>query len=166
VAIGGLGCLEDLEHVLGIVVELLEDLVDGSRIDPLEMVVGRIRDGPAGTAQGRLVAPLAVGLGRAPMDVVAALRVDAAHVDALDWAGLGTLEAGLALERPPLVIEQLEAAAELVRDVGLHLGVFDRRLRLEEAAQGERHALDDAEARGRDHEWCLMACSRRGSPPR
>ena len=52
------------------------------------------------------------------MDVVAAARVDAAHVDALDRAGLRALEAGLALDRAPLVVEELEPAAELVRDRG------------------------------------------------
>ena len=114
VAVGRLGRLEDLEHLLGVVVELLEDLVDGGRVDPLEVVVGVVGDRPAGAPQRRLVAPLAVRLGRAPVDVVAALRVDPAHVDALDRAGLGALEAGLALERAPLVVEQLEAAAELV----------------------------------------------------
>ena len=51
------------------------------------------------------------------MDVVATAGVHAAHVDALDRAGLGALEAGLALERAPLVVEQLQAAAELGRDV-------------------------------------------------
>ena len=89
------------------------------------------------------------------MDVVAALRVDAAHVDALDRAGLGALEAGLALERAVLVVEELQAAAELDRDVRRHLGVLDRDRRLEEAAQGEGHALDEAEAGDEAHRPAL-----------
>jgi hypothetical protein len=100
------------------------------------------------------------------MDVEAALRVDPAHVDALDRAGLGTLEARLALQRAVLVVEELEAAAELVRDVRLDLGVLDRRLRLEEAAQGQRHAADDAEARDADHRKDLIADARWRSLPR
>ena len=80
------------------------------------------------------------------MDVVAAARVDAAHVDALDRARLGALEAGLAFERAPLVVQQLQASAELRRDLVPLLGVLDRHLRLEEAAQGQRHALHDAES--------------------
>jgi hypothetical protein len=42
----------------------------------------------------------------------------AAHVDAFDRAGLGALEAGLALESAELVVEQLQPAAEADRDVG------------------------------------------------
>ncbi|OGO56588.1 MAG: hypothetical protein A2V84_12860 [Chloroflexi bacterium RBG_16_70_13] len=85
------------------------------------------------------------------MDVEAALRVEAAHVDALDRAGLGALEAGLALERAVLIVEELEAAPELGRDVGLLLRVADRRLRLEEAAQGQGHAPGDPEAGDEAH---------------
>ena len=86
------------------------------------------------------------------MDVIAAARVDAAHVDAFDRAGLRALEAGLALDRAPLVVEELEAAAELVRDRGALFRVLDGDLGLEEAAQGERHPLGDAEARHEAHQ--------------
>ena len=72
----------------------------------------------AGPAERGLLAALAVRLGRAPVDVEAALGVHAAHVDALDGAGLGALEARLALERAVLVVQELQAAAELGRDVG------------------------------------------------
>jgi hypothetical protein len=90
---------------------------------------------------------------------VAALRVDAAHVDALDRAGLGALEAGLALERAVLVVEQLQAAAVLDRDVGVHLRVPDRHGRLEEAPEREGHALEEAEAGDHAHRPALT-----GSP--
>ena len=96
----------------------LEDLVDGARVDGLEVRERGVRHRPAGPADRGLLAALAVRLGRAPVDVEAALGVDAAHVDALDRARLRALEAGLALERAVLVVQQLEAAAELGRDVG------------------------------------------------
>ena len=138
VAVGRLGRLEDREHLAPGRGRTRRGSASTSReVDRRERPVGRVRDRPAGAAQRRFLAPLAVGLGRAPVDVVAAARVDAAHVDALDRAGLGALEAGLALERAPLVVEELEPAAELVRDVEPHLGVHDRDLRLEEAAQGQ-----------------------------
>ena len=76
-------------------------------------------NGAAGPAERGLLAPLAVRLGRPPVDVEAALGVHAAHVDALDRARLGALEAGLALERAVLVVQELQAAAELGRDVGV-----------------------------------------------
>ena len=101
----------------GIVIVVLEDPVDLAEIDRLERPEGRVRDRPAGATQRGFLAPLAVRLGRAPVDVVAAARIDAAHVDAFDRAGLGALEARLALERAPLVVEQLQPAAELRRDV-------------------------------------------------
>ena len=130
----------------------LEDAIEGGQVDRGERPVGRVGHGPARAAQGRLLAPLPVRLGRAPMDVVAAARVDAAHVDALDRAGLGALEAGLALERAPLVVEQLQPAAELVRRVAPVLRILDRDLGLEEAAEGQRHALRDAETRDEAHQ--------------
>ena len=91
------------------------------------------------------------------MDVVAAAGIHAAHVDALDRAGLGALEAGLALERAPLVVQQLQAAPELGRDVEPHLRVHDRDLGLEEAAQGQGHALHDAEAGDEAHRPILSS---------
>ena len=115
VAVRRLGRFEDRQHVGGIVVELLEDGVDLREVDRRERDVRRVGDGPAGAPQRRFLAALAVGLGRAPVDVIAAARVHPAHVDALDRAGLGALEAGLALERAPLVVEELQPAAELVR---------------------------------------------------
>ena len=123
VAVGGLGRLEDLEHPGGVVIVVLEDLVEGTHVEALEVRVRRVGYGPSRAPEGRFLAPLAIRLGRAPMDVEAALGVEAAHVDALDGAGLGALEAGLALERPVLVVEELEAAPELGRDVGSLLGV-------------------------------------------
>ena len=152
VAVRRLGRLEDPEHVLGIVVELLEDRVERGEVDRREPTVRGIRHGPPGAAERGFLASFAVGLGGAPMDVEAAPGVDPAHVDALDRAGLGALEAGLALERAPLVVEQLETAAELGRRLDPHLGVHDRDLRLEEAAERERHALRDAEARHEAHQ--------------
>ena len=145
-------------------VVVLEDLVDGGQVDRRERAVRRVRDGPAGPAQGRFLAPLAVGLGRAPVDVVAALRVDAAHVDALDRAGLGALEARLALERAPLVVEQLQAAAELVRDVGRTSGYMTVTFGSKNRRRVRRHALDDAEAREEAHRG-PHAARRRRSPP-
>ena len=65
--------------------------------------------------------------------------------------GLRALEARLALERAPLVVQQLEPAAELVRDVEAHLRVLDRHLGLEEATKGQGHALDDAKAGDERH---------------
>src|SRR6185295_13928838 len=97
------------------------------------------------------LASLVVRLRSAPVDVEPATRVDTAHVDALDRARLGALEAGLALERAPLVVQQLQASAELRRDHVPLLRVLDRHLRLEEAAQGQRHALHDAESRYEAH---------------
>ncbi len=95
---------------------------------------------------GALLAPLGVLLGRAPVDVVAVARVHAAHVDALDGAGGGALEAGLALEGAGLVVEQDEPAAVPRRDVVDDLGILHRDLG--SAAPGGRrtHALDDAQA--------------------
>src|SRR6185369_4011147 len=98
------------------------------------------------------LASLAVCLRGSPVDVEAAAGVDPAHVDALDGAGLGALEAGLALERAPLVVQQLEPATELWRRVAAILRVLDRHLRLEETAQGQRHPLGDTEARDQAHE--------------
>ena len=132
-------------------VELLEDPVDLSEVDLREGPEGRVRHRPPGPTHGRFLAALAVRLGRAPVDVVPTARVDAAHVDALDRACLGALEARLALERAPLVVQQLEAAAELVRDVETNLGIHDGDLRLEESPKGERHALDQAETRDKAH---------------
>ena len=115
-------------------------------MDRVEVGVGLVRDRPAGPPQRRLLAPLAVRLGRAPVDVVAALRVDAAHVDALDRAGLGALEARLALQRAVLVVEELEPAAELGgtsrRTSGYLIVAFGSKNR----RSVRRHALDDAEA--------------------
>jgi hypothetical protein len=85
------------------------------------------------------------------VDVEAAFRVDPAHVDALDRAGLRALEAGLALQRAVLVVEELQTAAEPGRIVGADLRVADRRLRLEEPPKRERHALHDAEAGDERH---------------
>ena len=56
------------------------------------------------------------------------------------------------LSVPVLVVEQLEAAPELVRDVEPHLGVHDGDLRLEEPAQRQGHALRDAEAGDEGHQ--------------
>src|SRR6185436_13790316 len=72
-------------------------------------------------------------------------------VDAFDRAGLGALEAGLALERAVLVVQQLEAAAELGRDVGRLLGPANGRLGREEALEGEPHAAHEAHARDGAH---------------
>ena len=105
----------------------------------------------AGAAQRGLLAPFAVRLRGAPVDVVAAAGVHAAHVDALDRAGLGALEARLALERAVLVIEELEAAAELVRRIEPHLRVPDGDLGLEELAQGQAHPAHDPEAGDQAH---------------
>ena len=80
------------------------------------------------------------------MNVEPPPRVKPAHVDALDGAGLGALEARLALDVAELVVEQLEPAAEADGDVGGGLGVLDGRLGREEPAHGQRHALRDAEA--------------------
>ena len=85
------------------------------------------------------------------MDVVPAAGVDAAHVDAFDRAGLGALETGLALECAPLVVQELEATTELVRDVEAHLGVHHGDLRLEEAPKREGHALHEAETGDEAH---------------
>src|SRR5262249_53760726 len=52
----------------------------------------------------------------------------------------------LALQGAVLVVQQLEASAELGRDVRGHLRVRDRGLRLEEPPKGEGHALDQPEA--------------------
>jgi hypothetical protein len=142
----GLGRFEDLEHPLRVVVVHVEDLVQRRQVEGGEVLVRLIGHGPAGPAHRRLLAPLAVRLRWAPMDVEPALGVHAAHVDALDRARLGALEAGLALERAVLVVQELEPAAEADRDVGRHLGVHDRCLRGEEAAQGQRHPLDHPEA--------------------
>ena len=71
---------------------------------------------PAGAAQRGLLAALGVLLGRPPVDVEAVARVNAAHVDALDGACGGALEAGLALERAEFVVEQQQAAAMPRRD--------------------------------------------------
>src|SRR6185369_8672379 len=111
-----------------------------------------VRYGPAGPPKRRFLAPLPVRLGRAPVDVVAPTRIDAAHVDAFDRAGLGALEAGLALDRAPLVVEELEAAAELVREGRALLWVLDGDLGLEEAAEGQPHPLDDTQARDEAHQ--------------
>src|SRR5437667_236202 len=145
VAVLGLGRLEDREHVFRIEVVALEDGDQRIRMDRVEMRIGLVWNGPAGSAQRRFLAPLAVRLRGPPVDVVATLRVDAAHVDALDRAGLGALEARLALQRPVLVVQQLEPAPELRRDVEADLGIADRRLRLEELLQRQGHAHGDAE---------------------
>ena len=105
--------------MLRVVVVALEDLVQRRECPPARSGVNAgSATGAAGAAERRLLAPLAVRLGRAPVDVEAALGVDAAHVDALDGAGLRALEARLALERAVLVVQELEPAAELGRDVG------------------------------------------------
>ena len=111
-------------------------------------VDGGVGHRPAGAAQGRLLAPLAVLLGRAPVDVVAVAGVHAAHVDALDGAGLRALEAGLALQRAGLVVEQQEAAAMARRDRVDLFRVLHGRLEAQHVAEGEGHALDDARGPG------------------
>ena len=151
VAVLGLRLLEDLQHVARVVVVGLEDRVERREVDALEALVRRVGDRAAGPAERGLLAALAVGLRRAPVDVEAALRVHPAHVDALDRAGLGALEAGLALERAVLVVQELEAAAELGRDVRVLLGPHDRGLGLEEPPQGQAHAADQAHARDDAH---------------
>ena len=121
-----LGLLQDRSARRGPVVVRGEDRVERRR--------GRwrangsndaIRHGPAGAAQRGLLAPLGVLLGRAPVDVVAVAGVHAAHVDALDRAGRRALEAGLALERAGLVVEQDQPAAVARRDVVELLRVLD-----------------------------------------
>src|SRR5204863_9650669 len=102
--------------------------------------VGRVGPRPARSAGRRLPPSLVGRLGGAPVDVIAAAGVDAAHVDALDRAGLGALEAGLALERAPLVVQQLQAAAVLGRDVGVLLRPHDRGLGREETPLGHAYA--------------------------
>ena len=68
-----LGLLEDRQHVGRVVVVGLEDAVDEGRVDLLERPEGRIGHGPARPPQRRFLAPLAVRLGRAPVDVKPAL---------------------------------------------------------------------------------------------
>ena len=160
-AVRGLDLGEDPEHLLRVVVDLVEDRVDRPEVDVVEVLVRRVGDRPAGSPEGGFLAPLGVRLGRAPVDVEATLRVEAAHVDALDRAGLGALEAGLALERAPLVVQELQPAAELRRDLGRILGVEVGHLRLEEPAQGQGHAADDAEAGDGAHRANLIGGSRR-----
>src|SRR4029078_7005683 len=126
VTVRGLRRLEDLEHVPWVVIEVLENRLERPDVDALEMGVGRVGDGPAGPSQRALVAPFAVRLGRTPVDVEATLRVEPTHVDALDGAGLGALEARLALDRAVFVVEELEPAAELVGDVETHLAATER----------------------------------------
>ena len=115
-AVGRLGLLHDAERPTRPVALSGEDLVEGARSMRLEGVEGAVRHGSAGAAQGALLAALGVLLGRAPVDVVAVAGVHAAHVDALDGAGRRALEAGLALERAGLVVEEDEAAAVAWRD--------------------------------------------------
>jgi hypothetical protein len=146
-----LGLLEDGQHLLRVVVPCLEDRVQRLEVDALEARERAVGHRAAGTAERRLLAALSVGLGCPPVDVEAALGVHATHVDALDRAGLGALEAGLALERAVLVVEQLQAAAELGRDVGVLLGPHDGGLGLEEPPQGQAHAADQAHAGNEAH---------------
>src|SRR5439155_3785745 len=120
---------------------------------------------PPRAPERRLSAPLAVRLGGAPVDVVAALRVDAAHVDALHRARLGALEARLALQRAVLVVQELQAAPELRRHLLPDLRVADRRLRLEEADEGRRHAPGDPETGQEAHALALSARPRRSPRP-
>src|SRR4051812_34592479 len=155
VAVRRLRRLEDAEHVARVVVEVLEDRVDRADVDLCEAPVHGIRDGSAGPAQRRFLAPFAVCLGRPPVHVETSAGVHAAHVDAFDRTRLGALEAGLAFERAPLVIEQLEPPAELGRLVAPFLGVHDRDFRVEETTQGQRHPLRDAETRNQRHQDAL-----------
>jgi len=98
------------------------------------------------------------------MNVEAAPRVKAAHVDALDRAGLGALEARLALDVAQLVVEQLQPAAEANGHVRRHLRVLDGGLWGKETAQRQRHSLGDAEAGNEAHRDLTRGPARRRSP--
>ena len=151
VAVRGLDLLEDRQHLARVVVAPFQDLLDRDQIDRLEVDEGLIGHRPSRAPQGGFLAPLAERLGRAPVGVEAVLRVVAAHVDAFDRASLRALEAGLALEVAKLVVEELEPSAEANRDVRGRFGVLDGGLRLEEAAQRQRHPLCDAQAWNEAH---------------
>src|SRR3954469_2619040 len=158
--------LEDPQHLLRVVVVAVEDRDDGVDRDRLEVLVGPVGNRATRATQRGLLTPLAVRLRRAPVNVEASLGVDPAHVDALDRARLGALEARLALQRPVLVVQQLEPTAVLGRVIGLDLGVLDRRLRLEEPPQGQRHPAEHPEAGYKAHVTTPGPTSRRRSRPR
>src|SRR5450759_3835432 len=100
------------------------------------------------------------------MDVEAAPRVKAAHVDALDRTCLGALEACLAFDVAQLVVEQLQSAAEPDGHVWRGFRVLDRGLGGKEAAQRQRHSLGDAEAGNEAHRALTRGPARRRSPSR
>ena len=162
VAVGVLGAAKDGQHVARVVALVGQDRVEGRRVDRLERCGGGVGDRPAGAAQGRLLAPFAVLLGGAPVDVVAVARVDAAHVDAFDGARLGALEARLALERPGLVVQQQEAAAMARRDRVDLLRVLHRGLEAQHVAEGQGHPLQDPQA-GHEAHPCTWAMIRMAS---
>jgi len=151
-----LDLLEHPDEVAGVVVVCVEDLVHLAQVDRREARRGRVGNGAAGPSERGFLAPLRVRLGGTPVDGEAAPRVGPAHVDALDGAGLRALEARLALERAVLVVEELEPAPVLRRDRRLHLRVPDGRLRLEEAAEGERHPPDEPDAGHEAHACALI----------
>ena len=120
-------------------------LVEWRQVDLLEGVEGAIGHWSAGAPQRALFTAFGVLLGSTPVHVVAVACIDAAHVDALDGAGCGALETGLALERAGLVVEQDEAAAVAWTDVIDDFGVAHRQAGLEDLPHGEGHALEDGQ---------------------
>ncbi len=145
VAVSLLDGTEDGDERLRAPPEAVDHLVDEGGVDLL-VPAGRVAHRPgrhARAAIGVRVGALVVDLRHAVPDPVA-LRVEAAHVDRLDRADLRALEADLALVLAERVIDQVEAAAPSVGDVGALLGVLAGHLRREEVAEGGGHALGNA----------------------
>ncbi len=111
VAVGSLCLIEDGEQSVRVVIVGREDALEWAQVDGQPRVERLVCHRPARAPQGRFLASLGVLLGRSPVDVHPVLGVDPAHVDDLDRAGHGALEAGLALEVAGRVVEQHQAAA-------------------------------------------------------
>ena len=127
-----------------VVINALKRRLYWSQVNRAAVCRSGVGDGASRAAHRRLFTALGVLLCRTPMHGVATLRIGAAHVNALNWARLCALEAGLALQRAALVGDEFEAATVARRDVGLHLWVHHRLLRLEESSQREAHPADNS----------------------
>ena len=165
VAVAVLDGAEDRDQRLRPAAEAVDHLVHPRRVDRL-VPAGRVphRAGrEAGAPVGVRVTALVVDLRHAVADPVA-LRVEAAHVDGLDRADLGALEADLALVLAERVVDQVEPSPPAVGDGRALLGVLARDLGREEVPERDRHALGDADS-GEGHQRTLSLTGRT-PPPR
>src|SRR5439155_19454502 len=140
IAVSRLNGVEDGDQRLRSCAEAVDDSVHEGGVDhlvPARSVAHRLRL-EAGAPECVGVLALVVDL-RHPVADPIALRIEAAHVDRLDRADLGALEADLTLVLAERVVDQVQAPTPALRHLRALLGVLARHLWREQVAQGGRH---------------------------